>query len=107
MLCSRGLLRSVTVTDMCFRFRRSIKLLPSVRLNLSKSIGTKGATVNVGGKDGPRATVGIPGSGLSYTEHLHRELSPGQQPTGGIGFSTLLRIGLLALIVYVVIFSRR
>ena len=49
---------------MAFRFRRSIKLLPGVRLNVSKSgittsIGIKGATVNVGGKDGPRATVGI------------------------------------------------
>jgi hypothetical protein len=97
---------------MAFRFRRSIKLLPGVRLNVSKSgittsIGTKGATVKVGGKAGPKATVGLSGSGLSYTEHLHHGLFPGQQPTGGIGVGTLLLLGLVALIGYLVIFGGR
>lgn len=100
------------VTRMGFRFRRSIKVLPGVHLNLSKtgitaSIGSPGATINIGGKDGARATVGIPGSGLSYTEHLHHGLSPGQQPTGGIGFGTLLLLGLVALVGYMVIFGGR
>lgn len=97
---------------MGFCFRRTIKLLPGVRLNLSKSgvsasVGRPGSTVNIGGKTGPKATVGLPGSGLSHTEHLHREPSPAQQPTGGIGFRTLPRIGLLAWIVYIVIFGGR
>ena len=55
-----------------FRFRRSFKIAPGVRINLSKggtstSIGPRGATVNLrGGK--VRATVGVPGSGISYSE---------------------------------------
>lgn len=56
---------------MGFRFRKSFKLLPGVRVNLSKSgvstsFGGKGLTTTIGhGKQ--RTTVGLPGSGLSYT----------------------------------------
>lgn len=57
---------------MGLRFRRSKKIAPGVKLNLSKkgasvSFGTRGAhyTVNTGGKR--TATVGIPGSGISYS----------------------------------------
>jgi Protein of unknown function (DUF4236) len=64
---------------MGFRFRRSIKILPGIRLNFGKrgistSIGVRGAHVTIG-KSGTRTTVGLPGSGISYT-HLdkpHRE----------------------------------
>jgi hypothetical protein len=60
---------------MSFRFRRSIKILPGVRLNFGKrristSIGVRGAHVTFG-KNGTRTTVGLPGSGLSYT-HLNK-----------------------------------
>jgi hypothetical protein len=60
---------------MGFRFRRSIKILPGVRLNFGKrgistSIGIRGAHITVG-KTGTRTTVGLPGSGLSYT-HLEK-----------------------------------
>jgi Protein of unknown function (DUF4236) len=59
---------------MGFRFRKTIKLLPGVRLNLSKtgvsaSIGERGATVNLSDR-GARGTVGLPGTGLSYTGQL-------------------------------------
>ena len=59
---------------MGFRFRRSFRLFPGLRLNFSKggistSMGIPGATVNVG-KNGVRGTVGIPGSGLSYSDML-------------------------------------
>lgn len=59
---------------MGFRFRKSIKIIPGVRVNISKSgvstsIGTRGATVNIG-KRGTRATVGIPGAGISYSGKL-------------------------------------
>lgn len=59
---------------MGFRFRKSISIIPGVRLNISKggfstSIGRPGATVNIG-KRGVRGTVGLPGSGLSYSEML-------------------------------------
>lgn len=56
---------------MGFRFRKSIKIIPGVRLNLGKrgasaSIGRRGATMNVG-RRGVRTTVGLPGTGLSYS----------------------------------------
>ena len=75
---------------MGFRFRKSIKLFPGVRLNLSKSgvstsIGRPGATVNISER-GTRATVGIPGTGLSYSE----KVSAGAQPDGGDGGAWLL-----------------
>jgi Protein of unknown function (DUF4236) len=64
---------------MGFRFHRSIKILPGIRLNFGKrgistSIGVRGAHVTFG-KTGTRTTVGLPGSGLSYThlEKPHRE----------------------------------
>ncbi len=57
---------------MPFKFRKRIWLLPGLWLNVSKtgvstSIGGKGATVNFG-KRGTRTTLGIPGTGLSYTQ---------------------------------------
>ena len=60
---------------MGFRFHRSIKILPGIRLNFGKrgistSIGVRGAHVTFG-KTGTRTTVGLPGSGLSYT-HLEK-----------------------------------
>lgn len=59
---------------MGFRFRKSIKIAPNVRLNITKngvsslSVGKNGARVNVG-KKGVRSTVGINGSGLSYSHY--------------------------------------
>lgn len=56
---------------MGFRFQKRVKLFPGVTLNLSKSgvstsVGIKGARITKGhGKT--RATVGLPGSGLSQT----------------------------------------
>ena len=52
------------------RFRKSIGVLPGVKVNLSKtgvstSLGGHGATVNVGTKS-RSVTLGIPGTGLSY-----------------------------------------
>jgi hypothetical protein len=57
-----------------FRFRRTIPLGKFFRINVSKtgaslSAGRPGATVNVR-KDRVDATVGVPGSGLSYKERL-------------------------------------
>lgn len=59
---------------MGFRFRRSIRLGKGLRVNLSKSgaslsVGGRGATVNFG-RRGTRGTVGIPGSGVSYSTRL-------------------------------------
>ena len=62
---------------MGFRFRRSMKLIPGVRLNFGKrgvsvSMGPRGAKLTVG-PTGTRATVGLPGTGLSYTERIGGE----------------------------------
>jgi Protein of unknown function (DUF4236) len=58
---------------MGFRFRRSVRLFPGVRLNasrsgLSMSVGTRGAWYTVGPRGRRRATVGLPGTGISYTQ---------------------------------------
>jgi Protein of unknown function (DUF4236)/Excalibur calcium-binding domain len=66
---------------MSFRFRKSIKLAPGIKLNLtskglsSLSVGRNGARVNIG-KNGIRGTVGIPGSGLSYSSYAKYQSSP-------------------------------
>jgi hypothetical protein len=57
---------------MGWRYRSSIRLGRSLRMNLSKSgaslsVGRRGATLNVRPR-GTRATVGLPGTGLSWSE---------------------------------------
>jgi outer membrane biosynthesis protein TonB len=57
---------------MALRFRRSKKILPGVRLNIGKSsfgfsIGPKGLKHTISTSGRRATTVGIPGSGLSYT----------------------------------------
>jgi len=57
-----------------FRFRPSLHLAPAVRIDLSKpgaslSLGRRGATLNFN-RRGTKATVGLPGTGLSYSTML-------------------------------------
>ena len=57
---------------MGFRFQRRIRILPGLRINLSKtgvstSVGGKGFTVNLR-NDATKTTVGLPGTGLSYSQ---------------------------------------
>jgi len=57
---------------MALRFRKSFKIAPGVRINLSKSgistsVGKKGMTANLSNR-GTRVTAGIPGSGLSASK---------------------------------------
>jgi len=59
---------------MGFRFRKSIKVLPGVRLNLSKrgigtSVGVKGLHVSTG-PSGPRVSASIPGTGIYASKSL-------------------------------------
>lgn len=59
---------------MGFRFRRSISILPGVRINLnngtpSVSLGPRGASISIGSQ-GTYANVGLPGSGLSYRQRI-------------------------------------
>ena len=61
---------------MAIRFRKSIKLMPGVRVSLSKSgisgsLGVNGARVSVNSKGQVRGTAGISGTGLSSTTMLN------------------------------------
>lgn len=69
---------------MGFRFRKSVRLFPGVRINfsargISSTIGGRGASINVG-PSGSFLNLGIPGSGISYRTRLSggnsRELPP-------------------------------
>lgn len=65
---------------MPLRFRRSVRIMPGVRLNFGKrgvsvSAGVRGATVTVG-RQGIFGNVGIPGTGLSIRERLDSGSSP-------------------------------
>lgn len=85
---------------MGFRFRRSVRVLPGVRLNFGKSgvstsVGGKGATVNFS-KRGTRTTVGVPGTGLSHSGTMPR--SGGTRSSGGFGGLLALALGLLLVV---------
>lgn len=67
---------------MGLRFRKSIKIAPGVRLNLGKksssiSFGGKGMRHTISSTGRRTTTVGIPGSGLSYS-HTHGSKKPAQ-----------------------------
>lgn len=57
---------------MWLRFRKSIKIAPGVKLNINKkscsvTVGKRGAHYTINSKGKHTASVGIPGTGLSYT----------------------------------------
>jgi len=61
---------------MGLRFRKSMKIMPGVRVNLSASgvsttLGARGASVSIGER-GVYANTGIPGTGLSFRERLDK-----------------------------------
>jgi hypothetical protein len=84
---------------MGLRFTRRVSLIPGLRLNLSKSgaslsIGHRGAWYTVGPK-GRRATLGLPGTGLYWTERV----PPAAPPHAGhrAAFVVAVVIGLAVL----------
>jgi hypothetical protein len=59
---------------MVFRFRKTLKIAPGVRLNIGKTggsvrLGPRGAGYTVG-TSGQRVTGGLPGTGLSLTHKI-------------------------------------
>lgn len=92
---------------MGFRFRKQIKVVPGVKLNLSKSgvstsIGKAGATVNVG-KNGIKTTVGIPGSGMSYSVNENFDDNNSQSSKKSEDSKAMGRIFLYFLIAFMVL----
>jgi hypothetical protein len=58
---------------MPIRFQRRVRVAPGLSLNLNKrsvsaSFGQRGAHITVG-PNGKRTTIGLPGTGLSYTTY--------------------------------------
>lgn len=65
---------------MAFRFRKSVKIAPGVRLNLNKkstsvSFGGKGFHHTISSTGRRTTTMGLPGTGISYstTESVHKD----------------------------------
>ena len=85
---------------MGFRFRKTVKLFSGVKLNLSRSgvstsLGVPGATVNLKEGRKSRAPVGLSGTGVSYSENVEHDASPG---------GTSLWMWLLIIIAMVVVY---
>ena len=62
---------------MGLRFQRRIKVLPGVRINLSKSgvgfsVGGRGAHIGITARGQRYTSIGMPGTGLSWREYQHR-----------------------------------
>ncbi|RIE11530.1 DUF4236 domain-containing protein [Candidatus Cryosericum hinesii] len=66
---------------MGFRFRRTIRILPGVRLNINKgslsvSVGPRGLKHTISTNETRTNTIGIPGSGLFYSERSKGSSKP-------------------------------
>jgi hypothetical protein len=97
---------------MGFRFRRSIGLLPGVKLNLSRSgpsvsLGRRGLHYTIGRK-GNRFTVGLPGTGLSYTDYEPHHASGADEQAGPAdrrGMSARRHTPVLGFLLFVVLMA--
>ena len=62
---------------MGLRFQRRIKVLPGVRINLSKSgvglsVGGRGAHIGITARGQRYTSIGLPGTGLSWREYQRK-----------------------------------
>src|ERR1017187_7465965 len=62
---------------MGLRFQRRIKILPGVRINLSKSgvglsVGGRGAHIGITARGQRYTSIGVPGTGVSWREYQHK-----------------------------------
>jgi len=72
---------------MSFRFRKRIKIIPGIYLNVSKSgisttVGPRGATVSISNR-GSYLNLGIPGTGISYRQKI--EQGKATPPSSNLG----------------------
>ena len=96
---------------MGWRFRKSVKILPGVRLNFGKggftstTIGGRWLKTNVSGR-GVKHTLSAPGTGVSYQTDTGRAApatrEPGSRSNGGSWLLVLLAV-LLTLVLLAVI----
>lgn len=96
---------------MGLRFRKSVKIAPGLKLNFNKksvgiTAGTKGAHYTVNSKGKRTASVGIPGSGVSYTSSSgggKTARSNSSNKSGGGCLSVLLGMSLALVIIAFII----
>ena len=95
---------------MGWRVRRSVRVMPGVRLNLGRrgsslSIGKPGAKLNIGPR-GTRTTLGIPGTGVSYVSTRPRARArsnaTGQPASRNLRWSRLAWLATAILVVTVI-----
>lgn len=92
---------------MGLRFKKSIGLGKGVRLNLGKgsvgiSAGAKGARVSVNSRRGATSSVGVPGTGLSYSSTSggsSRRRSSSGEGLSGPGCLIMMAVYILLLVV--------
>jgi hypothetical protein len=91
---------------MTLRFFRRVRIIPGLRVNLSKSgasvsVGHKGAWFTTGPR-GRRVTVGLPGTGLFLTEQSR--VVPGHGSRANVVMG-LFCVGVLVTLVGLIIFA--
>lgn len=77
---------------MGFKFRKSVKIAPGVKLNLNKksagiTIGGKGAHYTVNSKGKRTTSVGVPGTGVSYSSSKGGGKTKSNKSSGSSGSS--------------------
>lgn len=90
---------------MGFKFRKSVKIAPGVKLNLNKksagiTVGGKGAHYTVNSKGKRTTSVGVPGTGVYYSSSKGGKSKSKNTSGGSVG-----SIGCLGFIVLFVIFA--
>jgi tetratricopeptide (TPR) repeat protein len=93
---------------MSIRFRRRIKVLPGIYINVGKtgfstSFGKRGANINIG-KRGVYMNTGIPGSGVSVREKIGGRLDVNGELPKSFSFSIVFRY-LISLIIFIAALS--
>jgi hypothetical protein len=98
-----------------FRFRRSIKIAPGIRLNVNKrsigvSAGVRGARASINSNGRSTRSIGIPGTGLYYRSQTGpRSRSPratfdvDPNSTLGTVLAWIGGIGIVAVVVAIIV----
>jgi hypothetical protein len=90
-----------------FRFRRQLRIVPGLHLNLSRSgisatVGVPGMRVTLGKR--PALNVGLPGTGISYRESLGGAppAPPADVPGRSVQFHWLWIVLVLVVVAWII-----
>ena len=95
---------------MGFRFQRRIRIVPGVRLNLSKSgigasVGRTGLRLGMDAKRRKYLSLGMPGTGLSYRTFFGRPVTP--ETIRRVAYGSIMAAAILLTVVVVVAIEKR